>query len=403
MRKGTILLTLSSLIFIFSGYLVNIYIGKLLGPIGYGNYGIILSVWTVINLLLTSGLPQAVSKFVSAEKAQPTDILKSALKLQVILIVVSTTLYILSAPLIASILQDATLIPYLRLSGLIIPFYSVYSLYVGYYNGLHRFVRQSTMSITYAIAKAVGVISLSYLYGLPGALIGFIISPFIALSTGFKLPNSVEKHFAYKKLILFSLPIIAFTIFMTLLQSVGLYSAKILIKDSNAAGFYTAIQNIAIIPFYLLGSISQVMFPTISKSTQDNNKTRSKILVLKSFGLILLVLIPACAGISLFSGFLIETLFSRQYLPAAPALSALSWSYAGLTLFSFFSNILNGAGIPYKSVLASIVGVLGGIVSCLILISPFGLTGAAVSTGIGTFTSAGITGALVFNKFIWKK
>jgi stage V sporulation protein B len=400
---GLSFLTASSLLFILSGYIINVVIARLLGPERYGSYGVVLSVWTIVNLILTSGLPQAVSKFVSAHDAHPDDILKSALKLQVILITISTTVYIVSTPLIAEILNDPSLIPYLKLSGLIIPFYSLYSLYIGYHNGLHNFFRQSLMGITYAIFKAIGVISLAYFFGLAGALLGFVISPIIAWVIGFKFPKTNVKHFAYKKLILFSLPLIGFTVFMTLLQSVGLYSVKILISDTKAAGFYTAIQNIAIIPFYLLGSISQIIFPSISKSTQDNDDVRSKRLVIKSFGLIVLVLIPACAMISLLGKTLIQILFSTQYLPAAPALSVLAWSYAGLTLFSYFSNTLNGAGYPYRSVVASIIGVLGAIVGCLVLIPRYGLIGAAISTGIGTFTSAGISGAIVYNKFIWKK
>src|SRR5262249_32395015 len=54
--RGTLFLTISSFFFMVSGYLVNIWLGKTLGPKVYGLYGIIITLMTIVNITQTSGL-----------------------------------------------------------------------------------------------------------------------------------------------------------------------------------------------------------------------------------------------------------------------------------------------------------------------------------------------------------
>ncbi len=398
MKKGLIYITISNIAFVITGYLTNIWLGRRLGPETYGSYGLVLSVWTIVNLILTSGFPHAVSKFVSANQAEPDDILKTALKLQFLLIGFTTSIYIVLIPTISAFLHDNSLIPYLRLTALIIPFYSLYSLYIGYYNGLHKFVRQSTMSIVYALAKGLCIIGFSYIWGMPGALIGFAIAPIIALGTGIKFPKS-NTTFPYKNILTFSSPIIAFTLLMTAVQQSDLYLVKILLLDARLPGFYTAIQNIAIIPFYLMGSVSLILFPSISKSSQNSSVEKTAKLITQSLRYVLIILLPVTAAISASSMFLIKLLYSAKYSPASQTLTILIWSYAALTIFAILANILNGSGSPYKSLLSGACGLLVSILMCLILIPRFGINGAAISTGLGALSAATVAGIAVFSQY----
>src|SRR3989344_3500926 len=321
--KGALFLTLSSAVFIVTGYISNIWLGRYLGPNGYGVCGIVISLMTAANLILTSGLPQGVSKYISSNEKNAEKIFKNALIIQGISMIIITTAYFFSAPLLSLLFQDASLSSYIKLSALILPFYSIYSLSLGYYNGFHKFGMQALMNIIYSSVKLIAIISLTYYFYLQGTMIGFIIAPIIALSIpvikNFKSIKSTINNFSVdknlsKNLILFSLPIIGFATFSSLQQSVDLYFVKGILKSAQETGFYTASQNIAKIPFFALSAFSLVIFPSISKSITEKNNVKTKQIISQSLRLVFLLLLPTILMLSATSSEIVALLFSKNYI-----------------------------------------------------------------------------------------
>ena len=62
---GTIYLMFAQAVFVASGYAIHIGLARLLGPSDYGIYAVVISLMTMVNLILTTGIPQAVSKCVA--------------------------------------------------------------------------------------------------------------------------------------------------------------------------------------------------------------------------------------------------------------------------------------------------------------------------------------------------
>ena len=56
------------MLFILVGYAINIVLGRLLGPINYGIYGVLVSLISVANILQTSGLTQSMAKYIAANE-----------------------------------------------------------------------------------------------------------------------------------------------------------------------------------------------------------------------------------------------------------------------------------------------------------------------------------------------
>ena len=50
-RKGLIYLTISSGMFVVAGYIVNLWLGRYLGPVNYGIYGVVISLMTMVNII----------------------------------------------------------------------------------------------------------------------------------------------------------------------------------------------------------------------------------------------------------------------------------------------------------------------------------------------------------------
>src|SRR5260221_5181686 len=210
---GTIYLTISTIVFVASAYLTNIILGRYLGPASYGIYGVIITLMTAINLTQTSGLPIAVAKFVAEDEEKADAVLKSGLIVQIIsTLAVSILVFIFARP-IAGLFRDFSLTPYIQLSSAIFPLYGIYAVYANYYNGLHFFQKQALISIIYAVSKFIAMITLIYFFHVYGAILAFIISPIVSLLFGFHFPKKNQQAFPYKKLILFSLPLIGSAIF----------------------------------------------------------------------------------------------------------------------------------------------------------------------------------------------
>src|SRR6185369_10663400 len=292
LAKGTFYLTTASIIFMLSGYLINIFLGRYLGPAAYGIYGIVISLVTVINLTQTAGLPQAVSKYISAHNEKSEAIYRTGFFLQLFSTGFISLLFFLFSGTIAGLLKDQALTPYFQLAALIFPLYGIFALLTSYFNGLHEFGKQAFIHIIYSFAKVVAVITLTYFFNLYGVLLGLIASLLITLLARFHLPQKSKETFPYKKIILFSLPLVGVAICANLLQSIDLFFIKAIMHSDKSAGFYTANQNIAEIPYFALTALATVLFPSISRHVSNNRHDEAKDLIKKALRFCLLVLTP---------------------------------------------------------------------------------------------------------------
>lgn len=399
LRKGAVLLTISSVIFMASGYLINVILGRTLGPRDYGVYGIITSIISFINIMQTSGLTQAVSKFVAEDSEDADAILTRGLALQAVFIVFFFLIFYLYAKSIALFLHDQALIPYIKLAAFSFPIYGVYSLYSDFYNGRHFFQKQATMNIVYSIAKAVGVLLLAVFFHLTGVFWGFIIAPLFALLVGFYIPKPKKSSFKIKTLLYFSLSLVSFSILSNLLLSLDIFLIKVLLKSAEAPGYYTASQNIARIPYYAMSSLFLVVFPAISHSVKNKPMQDTQKLIKQVIRFICLLTFPGVLILSATSRSILTFLYSNTYIPASTSFSILVIGMGFFTLFSVFTFILSGAGLPKMSLFSSLIGVITTLVMGIFLIPKLTITGAAIATASGCFISMIISSIFLYQQF----
>ncbi len=382
MKRGVLVLTVSSLIFMLSGYVINVWLGRSLGPQLYGIYGVLTALLTGLNIMQVSGVPQSVSKFVAESEERKDDILKSAISIQIITTLFFSLIFLIFAPLLAGVFHDAKLTNYIRMMSLVFPLYGLFALYGGYYNGQHNFKRQSIIIITYSTAKAVLILGLVGAFSLYGVIMGFVIAPLIALVVGFHWPKGT-KTFSYRKLIFYSLPLMTYALFSTLQITIDLFAIKSMVGDAEIAGYYAATQSIALITFFGMNALGQVLFPQISRLNAANKHHEAGLVISSSLRNLLLFLLPLTALIAGSAPTLIKLLFGNSYMPATSMLRVLVTSYVFITIFAMFANILNGAGRAKVSTALAGTGLVVGFIGCILLIPLWGALGAATATGIG--------------------
>lgn len=380
---GVVALGISTAAFVIGGYVGNIFLAKLFPPGVYGNYGILTALMTALNIIQVSGLPQAVSRSVAGNRRRAGDILRTGLKVQLVVSAVLVLAFLLAAPGAATLLGDPGLIGLIRLTGLILPFYGAYTVVAnGYYNGLRRFTRQAGAAVVYAVAKLVLIVAGALTLGLTGVLLAFILAPAVALAAYRPRPTRVAPAPA-RPLVVVALPLMGYSLLAFLSLSIDLFLVKAMIADPAQAGYYTAAQSVATIPYWVVTALNQVLFPAVAGALAADRRADAGAAVNATLRYYLLTFLPVAALLIGSAPVLLPLLYRSSYLAAVPALRVLVLAYFPLTLFALLATVLNAAGRGRTALLLAGAAVVVTVAGCLLLIPRLGLVGAAMSTGAG--------------------
>lgn len=401
---GAIASTAAQAIVLFLGYIIHPWIGRLLGPAQYGIYGVVLSIQTIFGILLTLGVPSAVSKFVAQNTEHAQAILRQALKIQIVIGFCIAAFVAGSAPIIARILHDTSLTPYLVFIAGVIFLQGLYPVFVQFLSGMHHFTRQAFLTSLYAIAKLIGAISLLYIFGLYGALTGFAVGGVIAAlfgwywthKTGGKQPYAIH----LQSFLSFAGTYAIILVGLQLLMSQDLFMVKALLKNDVLAGYYNAAVSLSRISYMLLQGLSFVLLPSVAALTRPGqSRDKAVEFIREALRYLVALIVPSVMLASATSKELIILFFSRQYIPAAPVLTILMVGLGALSFYLLLSNIVAGAGKAKVALYTTGVMIVISAILGSFLIPRFGLVGAAWQTTIAGSIGLAILALYTFRAF----
>lgn len=382
---GVMYLTISSFIFSVSGYVLNVVLGRTLAPEVYGQYSVLIALATIFNLLQTSGLPQALSLYAARYTGQAHNALYAATIIQLASTFATAVFVWVAAPLLALLLNDNSLIEYIRILALVFPLYGMFALLGGYHNGLHNFRRQAIMNGAYSISKVTLVVGFALTYGLKGAVVGFVLAPLLALPLGYvKNTRDSDNHdLPYRWLVIQSVPLVVFALFSALQLNIDLLAVKSLGNSGVAVGNYAVALTLASLLYFGLNALGTVIYPTVASLHNLEPEKAAKV-VRRSFEILLFITLPATALIAAYSNGLVSLLFGPKYTSAGSILAILIVAYAFITAFSFLANALNGLGSSRFTSATAAIGVLITLALAVILTPILGVQGAALANIIGS-------------------
>jgi stage V sporulation protein B len=412
--QALVWLTVSEIIFNIAGYVIHSSVGRILGPADYGRFSLIVTLTTMVIMLIGNGIPTAMSKYLSEIfESAPERILgikHKALALQTVLMLSVTILFYFSSPLIAWALSDPSLTPLFQISSLIIPAFAAASFYFYYFTGLHFFKLQAVLKTVRALGRVIFIISFAYFFGVQGAISGYIAAPLFVFSIALladifithryfpatKNKSVASPSFSGKTLLTYAWPLTLFLLFYEFILTLDLYFVKSLLQDDYLTGIYNAAITVGRIPYYLFYALTIILLPAVSQATTQNNTVETENLVNKSLRLLTLLLFPI---ITLLIVYAVETLnlfYGASYKEAVNPMSIFALGVGFLTVFYVLSFALNGAGLVKIPMKLTFFGLLAVIALNFILIPPFKLIGAALSTTIVSF--ALMIGILVYTE-----
>ncbi len=417
--KGTAWLTFNQLIFMGTSYLTYMVLARILGAALFGVYGVVIGLVTVLTMVLITGTQQVVAKFISETPEQAEEIKKKAFQLQLIFAGSITIIYFALSPLIAYLLHDATLMQYIQLSALIILFHSLFSVFMGYFNGLKKFKQQALYTACYHFVRMLLTIGFVFLgYKVFGAITAFVIASFLFFTVclifiGFKkekneLKNSQNKNLntaktiTTKRFITFTIPIMLSTIVLYLIMNIDLFLIKALSATTTAnqlAGYYTAVQTIARIPYFLVAALPVVLFPLVSNTTFRENSEKTKYYMERGIRYTLLIIIPLAAMLAATAKQILPLLYSQEYAVGSTTLFILVFGMALLAFFTLLTTYIASANKPNTAFLLSTITLAITIVLNYILIKKYSIEGAAVATTIALLIGTIIAMIYIYRKY----
>lgn len=377
----------SQMIAIISGFTINIFLSRYLGAELYGEYSLIISGILAIGLtIVASGFPQTLSKYISEDKNEKELLITKIFSNQILETILLTVIFLALSPLISWTLQDKELLSYLLIASLIIIGHGIISFFIGLYNGLRKFKMQSIISSALSIVKIIMVISGGLIWGVGGAILGFLLSTLIV---SLVLIIKSRKYFLQrlnlrinKEILIYTFKFTIFNLAITFITTLDLLIIRYLLfeQGNKIVGVYNAGATVSRPIFYIIIALSIVLFPTISFLIANDNKEQAKNLIGEMIKISSIFIIPLTFIISSLSKIVINILFGVEYIESAKINSILIFGYAALGFFVIFCNILNAIGSVNIPIIISSIAIIVDFLLIYFLVNHIGIIGASLAT-----------------------
>lgn len=382
-----------------------------------GVFGTALSVLNPLNMMCAQGTLAAVSRLVasgggsaggpgvrvrdeSAQGASADAIAWRCARVQLPGVLVLLLAYEALVPLVATrVLRDASYVPLLRWGG-VIPFaYAARCVVQGFCNGTRRFAAQSLLDSGSSVARLVGVLGGAALgFGAFGALAGFAVSAMLVALVAWTVlrPARVAPAALPARAIVgFGAKTMALTGATYALMSIDLWAVKALAHPDPAvtdrlAGYLTASQKIAQIPWGILTALTWVLFPLFADARAPDARAR---LVRQGVRALLLLVVPVATILAATARPTYALLFPgnlRAMDAAGDTLRVVSdplvvhaLGYGALALLAVCTALLTAGGRPGVALLVVLATGLASTLGVRAL-TPSGSTyGAALGASLG--------------------
>lgn len=404
MGKGTLHQMIARVAFIVSGYAINIAMVYLLGdPAAYGLLGIMINMTNIARVLVSTGLPQATSKFIAENDDDLTyPILRTSMKLQWIIGGALMVVFMAGAPAWARLLNDTTLTPYFWAAAPLIPLMGAFQVLQSYFNGTHRFVAQSWLNVLYSVTRVVFAIALVLLgTAVYGVLVGFTISLALSalVSWYYVRPRTGTANPESRRLLAFAAPLMVLAIGQAVLVNLDLLQIKAYFPTADNVGFYSGMASLSRTPYFLFTAFSVTLLPIVTSALKNHGRQKAGETIARSTTFLLITALPVIAVVAAVPGELLDFVFPKAYASAADALIWATIAQTVLALVASFTSATTAAGKPYRAMIAWLVCIPAQLVAGALLIPDGGMTGTALASLIAAGVGAIVSGAMVWRDF----
>lgn len=404
-RSGFLLITGAKLWFLVTATVLNLGLPRLLGDAAqFGDFGTVNSLISILNMVLVTGVLQAVSKRVSERPALAGLVRAKAVRVQTVLGGGLFVVLIVGADAICGgLLRDPSLAPYLRIAAVVSLSYAFYASFIGLLNGLKAFAQQAMFDIVFATLKIclIGGLVLAG-FGVMGAFSGFAAAAVIVTIAAWWLTHRKVRALPPPppgervELVGFMLQAMGFVLAMNVLiqgdvvvlkraafeavqgalqSGVSLAWADAMLEGAPAGGepartitaglvgLFRATKNVSLLPYQGVIALTFVIFPLLSRSTFETDDASTRTYVRQALRTAWLLVAAIATVVAAGGEGLAVALFGDAYGLAGVTVVPMIIGMACLAMFYLIGCVLIAAGRPMDALLvAGVVAVVEMVV-----------------------------------------
>ena len=413
--RGGLAMLVANVYFILTGLVQQLLLPRAIGLADYGALARVLAVSNVFNNVIVGSSTQGVSRTVAAAGVAERQALRATLRVHLLLAILAAVLLAGAAPLVAYFEHASEMLaPLLVMTGVLFV-YGVYAPLFGYLNGRGMFVRQAALNVVAATLRTIALLAVGWLFatrgasiagalgttggvlgatlGTVGAALGVFLLALRWTGTGTSpdavRPAGVPDLRTYLALIVPIMIAQGFT--NALMQAdiilLGRYLSLSAVtatlpdgKTANQAAnewvaVYRACQLFAFLPFQMLFSVTQVLFPMLAKAKAEEGGVRVPALVARGSRIGAIVCGMLVCVVLALPGSLLKLGYTADVAArGASALRVLALGQGTFAMVGLSTTVLISLGRERTAlvVTALALALLAATCSFLIPLAPFG-------------------------------
>lgn len=398
MGSGTLYNLVARVAFLMSGYALQFGMARWLdSPVDFGRFSVLLSLITMTRTVFSTGVPQALSKFVAADPTSAQGSYRRGVALQLAAASIVWGLLVVATPALTRFLGDEQLRTSLWLASPLILLMALYQVNLGYVSGRLWFGRQAFLTLVYSISRYVLPVAFVLAgFGINGALFGLVCSQAcVSLLSGVGIPREKQPSaVTTRQFLLFSWPLVVFSFGVHALMNLDLLLVQRYFPTSASVGFYSGAVNLGKAPYFAFYAFSSTALPALSRFHASGDLERFRHEVSRQVRWLILAAVPSGGLLAVSSSEALTLVYGKAYAEAAWPLSLLALSTSALSLMVVLASALTACGQPRTSMLPVLMCLPAQWLFGLLLIPGHGMLGAAVSNSLATFL--GLSATLFF-------
>ncbi len=281
--------------FILSGFVQQALLPRFIGRAGWGALALVMAPANIVNNVVVAGSTQSASRAVAGAPGRENEAQRAAMRVHVPLALGAGVLFGAAALPIAAFEHAPYIAAPLAMMSAVLFFYGLYAPLIGMLNGRGLFVKQATLDVVFATMRTAGLLGVGWLFvrrglsGEMGSTVGFALAALaIAVIAGGMVraasrgPSRAEGggdvlRGARYVAVLFPLALAQF--FTNALMQVDIMllgrflhgSAPSARAADEWVAAYRACQLFAFLPYQLLLSLTQILFPMLARAKAEGS------------------------------------------------------------------------------------------------------------------------------------
>jgi len=385
---------------LLSGFGVSVILARGLGPVEFGIYGVVISLLTWLERLVSAGLPAATAMVMAKRPDERVTVERSA---RFLLVLYALPLFGTAwalAPTLASHLGVPQGTMLIRIAILNLPVMALYLAYEGIFGGRRMFGMQSALHILQSVAKLIGVVLLLYI-GLTVAATFLVhvlatVAAVAVMSLRYQIGRGSSSGQVMRELIRIAVPVGVYSVALTVLMNLSLWQLQSSVAGSaEDVGYFVAGLNLTRIMMMVPASVSGVLYASLVWAISGSRQHLVKDYVQGAVRFALILMVPACVLLGTNAKGVLTLLYGPEYASGGGVLTVLCVAFAMIALLDVLFVALMAAGkqVLSAAIIAASIPALYALNA--LWIDAEGATGAAlasaVTLGIGAIVSLVLT------------